>query len=103
MKERMKKWTLRITTLLLILLFIGFFMDALTGFTVIRHSNSVFNSIGALLILGVLYPLTEAFGEWVTSIDKVEQPLWRRALNLCVLLLAIIVTSGVFYYVFTFI
>ena len=99
----MKKWIPRILLLVLVLLFLGVLTDALTGFTVIRHSDSVFGSIGALLILGVLYLFAEGLGERVADIDKTEQPLWRRVFNLCVLLLAMVVIGGVFYYVLNYI
>ena len=58
-------------------------------------SNSVFGSLGVLLILGVLRLFGEGLGERITNIDKIEQPLWRRVLNLCVLLLVIMVISGI--------
>ena len=102
-KRETPSWIKRIIVVVLFLLFLGVLLDAYTGFSLIRQSSSILGGIGTLLILGVLYLFGEGVGELVSGIDKVDQPLWRRTLNLVVLLSAVALVCGVFYYAFRFI
>ena len=102
-KRETPNWIRRTIVGVLFLLFFGVLLDAYTGFSVIRKSSSILGGIGTLLMLGVLYLFGEGVGELVSGIDKVGQPLWRRTLNLVVLLSAVALVCGLFYYAFSFI
>ena len=102
-KKEKPEWITRIIIMILLLLFLGFLVDASTGFGVVQKSGSILGGVGILLTLGLLYLFGEGIGELVSGIDKVEQPLWRRTFNLAILLAAVGIVCGVFYYVLSYI
>ena len=85
-----------------LVLFLGVLVDAFSGFTAIRGAQPIIGSIGMLMLLGSLYFIGEGIVTSVEEIDQVTQPLWRRVINLFLLLSIVGLLMLVFYYVFNF-
>jgi uncharacterized membrane protein YidH (DUF202 family) len=75
-----------IVLLVLSILLVGFLCETCMGFPVTNRSTNVLQWLGGVILLGAVYLLGEAGGEWINSKDKLTQPLHRRALNLLLLL-----------------
>ena len=80
----------RIMTLLAIIavvLLLGVFLDAVSGFPILAGFNDVSRKVVSLFLLGTLYILGEGAIEWINARDDTKQPLWVRVPLLFLLLL----------------
>ncbi len=71
---------------LLLLLAVGFGVDACSGLPVTRGARSGLAWLGAVLAFGALYWAGEGLGERLCAWDKKSDPLWKRSLFLVALL-----------------
>ena len=95
--EKNKFWSL-LLVLLLAIFAAGIITDAMNGFSIIRNSQNILRGIGGVFILGVLYVLSEGGGQWLGGKDSVSQPLWRRVINLILLLSFVGIVGVIFYF-----
>lgn len=73
--------------LFLVLLALGFMIDAFNGFYILRTAKTVSWSAGGLLLVSLFYLLGEAGSEWISSKDDVSHPLHKRVFHLICLVL----------------
>ncbi len=70
----------------LVLLGVGFSLDACSGMPVSRTAQSPQAWLGGLLGLGGLYLMTEGAIGWLSNRDSVSDPIWKRGLHLVAIL-----------------
>lgn len=70
----------------IVLLFFGFMLDLLSGFSILRNSKNIYSGIVGILLLALFYSIGEAGATWIGSRDKESDPLYKRAFHLSLLL-----------------
>ncbi len=73
-----------------LLLFFGVFIDALSGFLILRNSKSVFHAVLGLIVITAIYLLTEELATKINTKDKVSHPLYKRLFHLFLLIVVVI-------------
>src|SRR2546428_3008339 len=76
-----KQWRMGIRVvgiLLLVLIACGFATDLLFGLPMLFSSRSWTAWVVGTIALGALCLIGEGGGDWISSRDRVDHPLWRR-------------------------
>jgi hypothetical protein len=68
-----------------LLLFFGILIDALSGFSILRNSKSLFHGVLGLIVITVIYLLAEGLATKINTKDKVSHPLYKRLFHLFLL------------------
>lgn len=77
----------RVVALLLLLLSVcGFAADLWLGFPLLLSSRSWIGWAVGTVALGALWLVGEGGGDWISSRDRVDHPLWKRLCHLALLL-----------------
>ena len=83
----------KLKTILIVLgliFFFGILLDALTGFSILRNSKSIFHGVVGLILVAVIYLSAEGLSTKINSKDKNSHPLYKRLLHFFLIFLVTI-------------